>query len=478
MWSAERQRTAVTSGAILLCTALAALGVYWLTLAPGLTWAHHGIDGGELITAVYTHGLPHPPGYPLYRLFSSWFARLPLGTIAYRFNLFSALTTALAAGFVALTSYQSRLLSLTDERTANGMGITAVATGLTFAFASLVWGQATITEVYGLALLLLAAFLWALLTQRPPWLIGLLLGLSITAQLTAWFLLPLALALSPRRCWQALLGALLLGLLPLALLPWLASPDSPIVWGDPATPGGWWWVVSGQLYRGYAFALPQHELPARLTAWLPVWFSQFTWAGIPLIVAGVALLAEGQRRTAYWLAGTAVLYLVFALTYLPDDAIVQTLPAWLLVSLLLGPAYQRLSFLAPGLPLILLLINFSGQNLRADQQVRVRAEALLPAIPANAIVETPGDPTIFALWYFQHVEGQRPDVVLVDEHLFAFEWYRKRLAQQNPALSGLNQPDVAVFQVLNEAKRPYCRASINTHLDNLYTLTCSEETSS
>jgi len=478
VWSAERQHTAVASGAILLFTALAALVVYWLTLAPDLTWAHHGIDGGELITAVYTHGLPHPPGYPLYRLFASWFASLPLGTIAYRFNLFSALTTALAAGFVALTSYQSRLLSLTDKLTANSRGVTAVATGLTFAFASLVWGQATITEVYGLALLLQAAFLWALLTQRTPWLIGLLLGLSITAQLTAWLMLPLALALSPRRCWLRLLGALLLGLLPLALLPWLAAPASPVVWGDPATPGGWWWVVSGQLYRGYALALPPQEVPKRLITWLPIWFSQFTWAGIPLIIAGVIQLTGNKRHTAYWLAGTAVLYLVFALTYLPDDAIVQTLSAWLLLSLLLVPAYQRLSFLALTLPLILLLINFSGQNLRADQQVRVRAEALLPAIPANAIVETSGDPTVFALWYFQHVEGQRPDLVLVDKHLFDFEWYRARLAQQYLTLSGLDQADIAVFRVLNEVKRPYCRASINTGLDNLYTLTCSEETSS
>jgi hypothetical protein len=96
----------VTGGAVFAFTLLGALVVYLLTLAPDLTWAHDGVDGGELITAVFTHSLPHPPGYPLYRLLTQPLLALPLGNVAYRFNLFSALTIALAAGLVALTSYQ------------------------------------------------------------------------------------------------------------------------------------------------------------------------------------------------------------------------------------------------------------------------------------------------------------------------------------------------------------------------------------
>ncbi len=460
----------LSSVLLLSLVSLLAFCVYLLTLAPDLTWANNGVDGGELITAVYTHGLPHPPGYPLYRLLGQVIGRLPLYPIAYRFNLFSAIAAALAAGVVSVTVYQTAA-----ERRSGSL--TAVAVGLTLAFAALVWSQATITEVYGLALLLLALFLWALLTERPSWLTGLFLGLSLTAHLTAWLMLPLALALTPRRRWPRLLAGLLVGLLPLALLPWLADPASPVVWGDPTTLRGWWWLVSGQLYRGYTFALPLADLPTRLTAWTPILLSQFTWAGIPLIVAGVMMLPRSERRVAYGLAATAVLYLLFALFYLPDDAINHTLPAWLLLGLLLSPAYQRLSILALCLPLILLLINFSGQNLRADQQVRERAEALLPAIPRAAIVETPGDPTIFALWYFQHVEGQRPDVVLVDEDLFAHDWYRARLASLYPALAGLEQPDLSVFQAANVGERPYCQATINTHLAP-YNLTCAEETSS
>ena len=53
--------------------------VYWRTLAPGLTWANDGADGGDLITAAATGGVPHPGGYPLYILLARLFQFLPAG---------------------------------------------------------------------------------------------------------------------------------------------------------------------------------------------------------------------------------------------------------------------------------------------------------------------------------------------------------------------------------------------------------------
>ncbi|MGD9101843.1 MAG: DUF2723 domain-containing protein, partial [Anaerolineae bacterium] len=61
--------------------------VYGLTLAPGLTWAHYGADGGDLVTAAHTLGVPHPPGYPTYTLLAWLFTRLSLGNVAWRVNL-------------------------------------------------------------------------------------------------------------------------------------------------------------------------------------------------------------------------------------------------------------------------------------------------------------------------------------------------------------------------------------------------------
>jgi len=55
------------------------LVIYLLTLAPAITWAHHGADGGDLVTAVARGSIPHPPGSPTYLLLGELFLRLPWG---------------------------------------------------------------------------------------------------------------------------------------------------------------------------------------------------------------------------------------------------------------------------------------------------------------------------------------------------------------------------------------------------------------
>lgn len=42
-----------------------ALGLYGLTLAPGLTWAHDGADGGDLLAAALTRGCAASAGLPV-----------------------------------------------------------------------------------------------------------------------------------------------------------------------------------------------------------------------------------------------------------------------------------------------------------------------------------------------------------------------------------------------------------------------------
>jgi len=44
------------------------LFVYILSMPTDLTWSYFGGDGGEIITASFTLGIPHPPGYPTYAL--------------------------------------------------------------------------------------------------------------------------------------------------------------------------------------------------------------------------------------------------------------------------------------------------------------------------------------------------------------------------------------------------------------------------
>ena len=111
-------READEDGAAVQLKAAGAIGVaitaaagYALTLAPGLTWAHNGADGGDLAAAVAGLGVPHPPGYPAYVLLGKVFALLPLRDIAFRLNIMSAACAAVTAVLVYLLA-----LHLLDTR--------------------------------------------------------------------------------------------------------------------------------------------------------------------------------------------------------------------------------------------------------------------------------------------------------------------------------------------------------------------------
>lgn len=495
-----------------LTTVTFAFIIYLFTLAPGLTQAHSSGDGGELITASVTLGIPHPTGYPTYILLGKLFSYLPLGTIAYRFNLFSAVTTALAAGFVAATVKQTSQMShpLPAKQQNNAL---AIAAGLSLAFTPMVWSQATITEVYGLNLLVVAIFAWACLrsiakdsnlrslaspNKSELWKTRLrfvpaafFFGLAITTHATSILLFPLLLLnkrdlregedWNPRLVGMVPFGvaAFLLGLSPLLAIPWLAQTGSPIVWGNPTTADGWWWLVSGQLYRPNMLALPPDLLVGRVWAWGRELATAFTWAGLPLIAWGLFSLSRrkfpaAKRETAVLLL-TATLTLIYALIYNTTDAHVLLLPTLLLLTLPLANGLRPFGNAALILPLALLLLNFSAQNLRQSPTIRPTAMTLLHAAPENAVLLTPGDTTIFALWYFHHVENERPDLLLVDSNLFAFDWYRERLHQRYPMLVATEHDDLAAFQQQN--KRPFCHAQLwnpDPDIAQPY-LTCSEE---
>ncbi len=426
-------------------TTILALAVYAPTVAPDLSWAGAG-DGGELITAAMTLGVPHPPGYPTYVLLGRLLALLPVGSVVWRFNLFSAVCAAAAAGLLAV--------AMRHTWGARVRPVAAVGAALTVAFLPLAWSQAVVAEVYSLNLLLIAAFLAVWAARGPGMAGGVLLGLAVTTHLTSLLLLPAALlGAGPKR--PRLLAGIVLGLLPLLALPWLARGDSPVIWGQPDTLRGWWWLVSGRLYAANLRWPPD---AARLTGLL-----RALAAGPAALVVGRALterhaeapaMTNGDRRSLL-LGGTAGLYGLFALAYAAPDAAVLLLPALLLLALLLAPQIDRLGAWSVALPLALAV---AGLMAWADSppSPRAAAEAMLAAAPPRALLLTPGDRSLFALWYYHHVEGQRPDVVVVDANLFAFDWYRLRLARQQPNLFVPATDDLRAFQRSNAAARPVC----------------------
>ncbi len=466
------------SSLLALTILVVAWAVYLLTLAPTLTWAHDGADGGDLITATWVLGVPHPPGYPTYVLLGRLFLLWPLGDPAYRLNLMSA--TA-AAGTVALVYLIAReAIGATAWRDHALAGAAALA----LAFSPLFWSQAVIAEVYALNALFvaLAAYLLLRWMRGCRWclpLAALTLGLGLGNHLTLAFvglIAVIGIGYSRARChtrleaakdsrptafWGVALLCFLAGLSVYLYLPWSAAQDPPVNWGDPRTLDRFWWVVSGALYRGYLFTVPLEHVPARLAATAGLYVQQFGPWGAAISLVGLWQLWARQRAWAWASAAGAALYTIYAIGYNTLSSYIYLLPAflagavWLAAGLrALAHRWPRLWPLALLLPALALALNWAGADLRADHEAHDYAQTVLTAVEPRAIVLTGADEHTFALWYARYVTGQRPDVVVVDRDLLIYDWYRAGLARRYPDLNVRDAKDEAMLIAAHIAQRP------------------------
>ena len=422
--------------------------VYTLTLAPSLTWAHYGADGGDLVTAVVRGRIPHPPGSPTYLLLGALFNRLPWRDPAWRLNLMSAVLAAAAAGLTAVT-VQSVIHSLhpspSTRYSPSSITCSSICAGLSLGLTPLFWSQAIIAEVYAPAAFFAALVAFLVLGGRPAWMLGLVWGVGMGVHPTLLFLAPMV----AWGCWRkdgdrfrALVQA---GLL--AVLGWgsmygpvlLARSAVPSPWGDVRTLDGWWAMVSGRLYHGYLFGLPRDAWPQRLLAWLGLLARQFTPPGA--ILAGLGWLHLWRERRP--LAGVSALvvgaFSLYAVGYDAADSLVYLVLALPLAAVWLGAGLAqaaawiesrlpRGAWLALMLPLLQAALFWGQMDLSGDHTAMEWAERVLEDAPSQAVVLTDRDAHTFTLWYAQDVLGKRPDVAVLDRDLWVLSPYREMMA--------------------------------------------------
>lgn len=437
----------------------ATLLVYLLTMAPRLTWEHAGRDGGDLITAAFVMGVPHPPGYPTYMMLAIPFTRLPFGSVAWRVHLLSAL----ASSATVVLIYQIGLRLAPDRRSRWAILGSAVG-ALLLGFAPLFWGQALIAEVYALHLFFISLVLLLMLRWRDgdghlAW-AALAFGVGMGDHITLSFLVPLILLVLvigrsrlSLRSVVASVMALGAGLLVYVYLPWRASTDPIINWGDPETWDGFLWMITGEGYRRFFFALPMAELGARLRDWWQLIGTQFPFVAWPLAVLGLWALWRQNRWFAIGSSAVALINLVYAIGYDTTDAFVLLLPVVLFVALWIGQGagffltelqkmhepHGRPSTVARVLtvavlllPLVALIDEWSGIDLTNDRDAETFAMEAFDTMEPGALIVPGSDAHTFALWYYRYVEGIRPDVPVVNYAMLGFEWYQNTIKSHHP----------------------------------------------
>src|SRR5215831_14588375 len=249
--------------------------LYIWGLAPTIYWR----DSPEFVTAVHLLGISHPAGSPTYSLFAKPLAFLPVGSIALRVNLFSALCGALTISLLF-----SLLYMLFTESPPWMRFCTALSGALFLLVSESLWRFSEVAEVYALQDCLLVGLLTLLVkarqvhTRTQPshpalyWLCAFLYGLSAGVHATMGFFLPAFLVFlgltEPRllrgKALAFLILFFLLGFATYLYLPIRSLSDPALDWGDTETFRQFLIHITDHKDAGMYFAMPWLKMPGQM----------------------------------------------------------------------------------------------------------------------------------------------------------------------------------------------------------------------
>jgi predicted small integral membrane protein len=452
-----------------IAVAALVVGNAWSGLMPGVGFW----DTGEFQVVLPILGTAHPTGYPTYVLlgFVANLLLTPIGEPAFRITVLSLLAIAVAAG--ATVALVRRL---------TGSTIIGVAVGIGLATTPVVWLNATRADPHPIHLAFVALLLLTLVsweharrgvsgdgtgearrdTRRADRLLllaAVLFGLAAGNHSLTLLLVPpiglYVLAVDPGiwRRWRFALACLGVAAATIVLV-FLELPirggllPAPLIYGQPATWDGFWYIALAEQFRG-SLSDPLADLGGKVDGLVKLGTAQF---GLVALAIPPAFVVAARRAPRYGLlTGLAFLLTVgFNAAYSNADIeryyLGPVLWAWTWLGILAAELAVVLGFLgvelverlrrvrlrqresapvtaalALVLGAVLLLLAFGDLEARrraADRSNDVGAEAwlaeVLPVIPDNAVLVSWWS-TSTPLWYAQKVEGIRPDIFIVDD---------------------------------------------------------------
>lgn len=444
------------------------LSIYLLTLAPTVTF----FDSGEFITAISSLGTAHSPGYPLFVNYAKPFTFLPFGSIAFRVNIATAVSAALACyGVYLLTVHflKDQELPWGDRFTFWAKHLIGVSVAVTFACTARLWLQSNHDKPYPLLAFICAIVFYLMLLWRESYQAGeerpsyvylgaFLCGLATGAHQTMVLLIPtyayLLISMDRRVIFRVkeFIIALAFGLLGFAIHLHLIvrALQMPLLnWGDSKNLTQFLWNL---LRKGYPTDTPARDLEllwAQVNAFnVPYEFTQF---GLILLVIGLAAFALVKLDLVVsYLLGIFFFLLVIAGYFnTPFEMIFLTeeffTPLYLLSAVFIGvglfTVLKEVTARLPatwsgnrplGLAILALLfalpVGICLQNYRENDQhenyiAYDYASNTLRSLPQNAVMYTWGDSGAFPLWYLQGVERMREDLDLPHTPHLVFDWY-------------------------------------------------------
>lgn len=456
---------------ILLLTLLTAGFVYYQTLAPEVVQ----IDAGELATVQYTASIAHPTGYPLFTILGWLFTRLQFAdSVISQINFLALMYGLISLTFVFLgvKILIKEILMVKDEWI---IRISPAAVTLTLAFNKTFWSQNTATEVYSLHIVWLAMSVWAVLKTIEKsknaeiywYVLAVSLGLGFSNHLTTLMILPGIAWLYFSRygfkspvSWKRL-GIMILiftGIL-ICTYGWLmvrASQAPLLNWGNPDTWQRFMTHVSGWQYRVWLFSSTK-VTKENLSAFFKSFPSEYSVPALIVMIAGLKQLFAKSKIWAVFFLICFVFTVLYASNYDIHDLDSYFLLAYISAAFFLIAGWVEIVQKWNKVKYIILGISFlpAAQLVYAHYDFEDRSEeyvfadytrAALGSVPKDAVIMSyQWDYLISPSYYYQYVEGLRPDVCMIDKELLRRSWYYPQMEKIHPDVFLHVQEDSRTF---------------------------------
>jgi hypothetical protein len=471
-----------------LLVALIAFVVYLRTLAASVDF----IDAGELTADVWTLGIAHPTGYPLFTLLGWLFVHLPVHPEpVVRMNMMAAVlcSAGVFVFFHVVRVVIRRFFKVTTGLSEDLLLAACAGASLIQAFSETYWSQAVAVEVYSLHMLLVTIVLYSFLRANfgrgdsdqtrdvtasvgsTGWwlLFAFTLGLSFTNHMTTILLAPGFLYLYfvrqgwSGRSWKrvgTMVLPFLLGLSAYVYLPVRAASSPVLNWGNPVTLERFLWHVSGKQFRVWIFS--STEVAGRqLMYFINSLPSEHAYVGLVLAVLGGVALWRRTRKIFFFTALLFVACVGYAINYDIHDIDSYFLLAYTMLALWAGCGLfvvgtwlnKSVSVRSAGIVAMLLLValvplafHYRVSDESSNYLVEDYTHNMFASLRPDAIVLSfQWDYWLSASYYEQVVKGVRPDVIVIDKELLRRSWYITQLERRYPWLMDQSRAEVVAY---------------------------------
>lgn len=456
------------------------LFIFWLLFYSYFqTSSIYGGDAGDLVTAAYVHGVPHPPGYPLYTFLGFLLTKIPLSTVAWRVGLISSFSAAATLTVFYLLLYGMSKMKILSV-------LTVCYLGLTYLF----WLYAIVPEVFALNNLfaiVLTYFLFKWIRTRNKkyfYFFVFFIGLSLTHHHIIILLFPAFgymifnhRKLLPHFSFPVIIktaGLFILGLLPYIYVYIAALSKPPINWENPINLQKFIRLVTRAGYGTFQLQASSSENTltffgrlSQIVSYENLVKQDFLIIGLILMLLGALYQWKNNRKHFIFTALAVIIsgpffsiYANFPLNLVFDVAVFERfllasylfLSVWLLYGLFVSRNFILKVFKLLRLarvnqynkfiylfflvfPLLLFYINSPKLSLlKNDRTAEHFAKDLLGTVPQNSVIFPNSDTLLFDMQYMHYVEKYRPDIALLHVVRAADPINREALKKEYPQL--------------------------------------------